>query len=154
MDMFPKAKPPKMFPRFNGPFIVTKKLDRGAVVIRLQDGTETVANLDRLEGQDSSNTLVPAQISEVDSSFHQDHEMREPEADSQLSSNIALSQDNQSRVSGSFIACEGTPKDHVQECSSYSELLHDEFPTDPELSNKEISLRGMPDPDNPGRTRM
>jgi hypothetical protein len=48
-DMFPKDKPPKMVSRFNGPFIDTKKLDRGgSVLIRLQDGTETVGNLDRL----------------------------------------------------------------------------------------------------------
>ena len=39
MDMFPKDKPPRMVSRFNGPFIVTQKLDRGAVVMRLQDGT-------------------------------------------------------------------------------------------------------------------
>jgi len=49
MGTFPKDKSPKMVPRFNGPFIVIKKLDRGAVVIRLQDETETVANLDRFE---------------------------------------------------------------------------------------------------------
>jgi len=48
MDMFPKDKPPKMVSTLNGPFIVTKTLDRGLVVIGLQDGTETVANMDRL----------------------------------------------------------------------------------------------------------
>jgi len=48
MDIFPKNKPPKMVSKFNGPVIVTKTLDRGAVVKRLQDGTETVANLDWL----------------------------------------------------------------------------------------------------------
>jgi len=48
MDMFPEDKHPKMVPRFNGPFIVTQTLNRGAVVIGLQDGTETVANQDRL----------------------------------------------------------------------------------------------------------
>ena len=37
-----------MVSKFNGPVIVTKTLDRGAVVKRLQDGTETVANLDWL----------------------------------------------------------------------------------------------------------
>jgi hypothetical protein len=98
MEMLPKDKPPKMVPRFNGAFIVTKKLHRGAVVIRLQDGTETVGNLDFLrvlkgqpqvkwskqliltkkEGKDSSNSLVPAQVSQVDFSFNQDHQMRNP----------------------------------------------------------------------------
>jgi hypothetical protein len=78
MDMFPKEKPPKMVSRFNGPFIVTKELDREAVVTRIQDGSETAANLERLrvfkgqpqvewskqliftekEGQDSCNDLL------------------------------------------------------------------------------------------------
>ena len=34
---------------------------------------------------------------------------------------------------------------------NYSQLLHDEFRNCPELSKKEVSFRGMPDPDNPGR---
>jgi hypothetical protein len=38
----------KIAPRFNSPFIVTTKVDRGAVFILLQDVTETVANLDHL----------------------------------------------------------------------------------------------------------
>jgi hypothetical protein len=62
MDMFPKHKPPKMVPRFNGPFIVPKKLERGAVVILFQDGSETVANLDRravvIRFQDGSETVA------------------------------------------------------------------------------------------------
>jgi hypothetical protein len=48
MDMFPRDDIRKMVPRFNEPYLVTKKVDRGAVVIRLQGGTETVAGLYRV----------------------------------------------------------------------------------------------------------
>jgi len=37
---------------------------------------------------------------------------------------------------------------------NYCLLLHDEYRNDPELSNKEPSFRGMPDTDNPGRSRI
>ena len=37
---------------------------------------------------------------------------------------------------------------------SYFQLFHNKFRNDPELSNKEVSVRGMPDPDNPGRSRI
>ena len=45
--MYPKSKPPKAKPRFHGPFIIVKKLDKGAVIVRLQDGSEEIVNLDR-----------------------------------------------------------------------------------------------------------
>ena len=48
LDMFRKSKSPKMVRRFNGPFIISKKLDKGAVVLRLHDGTQTLANVDGL----------------------------------------------------------------------------------------------------------
>ena len=41
-DMYPKSKPPKAKPRFHGPFIIVKKLDKGAVIVRLQDGSEEI----------------------------------------------------------------------------------------------------------------
>jgi hypothetical protein len=37
---------------------------------------------------------------------------------------------------------------------NYSQLLHDEFRSDPELSNREVSFRGMLDLDNPERSRI
>ena len=37
IDMYPKSKPPKAKPRFHG----------GAVIVRLQDGSEEIVNLDR-----------------------------------------------------------------------------------------------------------
>ena len=45
--MYPKSKPPKAKPRFHGPFITVKKLDKGAVIVRPQDGLEEIVNLDR-----------------------------------------------------------------------------------------------------------
>ena len=47
LDMYPKSKPPKAKPRFHGPFIIVKKLDQGAAIVRLQDGSEKIVNLDR-----------------------------------------------------------------------------------------------------------
>ena len=47
VDMYPKSKPPQAKPRFHGPFIIVKKLDKGAVIVRLQDGSEEIVNLDR-----------------------------------------------------------------------------------------------------------
>jgi hypothetical protein len=38
IDMYPKSKPPKANPRFHGPFIPVWKLDKRAVILRLQDG--------------------------------------------------------------------------------------------------------------------
>jgi len=83
-----------------------------AVVIRIQDGTETDFNLDRLrvfksrpqvewrkelllaekERQDTSNALFSSEISEIDSSFQQDFEIGEPEFDSRVSQDIVVSQ--------------------------------------------------------------
>ena len=48
IDMYPKSKPPKAKPRFHGPFIIVKKLDKGAVIVRLQDGSEDIVNLESL----------------------------------------------------------------------------------------------------------
>jgi hypothetical protein len=45
--MYLKSTPPKAIPRFHGPFIIVKKLDTGAVTIRLQDGSEEIVHLDR-----------------------------------------------------------------------------------------------------------
>jgi hypothetical protein len=45
--MCPSSKPPKAKPRFDGPFIIVKKLDKSAVTARLQDGSEKIVNLDR-----------------------------------------------------------------------------------------------------------
>ena len=45
--MYPKSKPPKAKPRFHGPFIIVKKWDIGTVIVRLQDGSEEIVNLDR-----------------------------------------------------------------------------------------------------------
>ena len=47
IDMYPKSKPPKAKPRFHGHFIIVKKLDKGAVIIRFQDDSEEIVNLDR-----------------------------------------------------------------------------------------------------------
>ena len=47
------------------------------------------------------------------------------------------------------IICKNAPPNII-----YSQLLHDEFRNDPELSNKEVSFCGIPDPDNPGRSRI
>jgi hypothetical protein len=37
--MYPTSKPPNAKPRFHGPFIIVKKLDKGAVIVRLHDGS-------------------------------------------------------------------------------------------------------------------
>jgi len=47
IDMYPKSKPPKAKPRFHGPFITVKKLDKGAVIVRLQDRSDEMVDLDR-----------------------------------------------------------------------------------------------------------
>jgi hypothetical protein len=60
------------------------------------------------EGPDSSNALVPGEISEVDSYFQEDQKMVNPKVDSSGSTSSVVSQDRQSRLSRSFIASEGT----------------------------------------------
>jgi len=45
--MYPKSKPIKAKPKFHGPFIIVKKLDNGAVIVRLQDGSEEIVDFDR-----------------------------------------------------------------------------------------------------------
>jgi hypothetical protein len=71
IDMYPKLKHPNSKPRFHGSFIIVKKFDKGAEIVRLQDGSEEIVNLDRchtLKGQpmieqkdmDKSTALVPA----------------------------------------------------------------------------------------------
>ena len=47
IEMCPKTRPPKAKPRFHGPFIIIEKLDKGVVIVRLQDGWEKILNLDR-----------------------------------------------------------------------------------------------------------
>jgi hypothetical protein len=47
IDMYPKSKTPKAKPRFHGPFIIVKKLDKRAVRVRLQDCSEEIVSLDR-----------------------------------------------------------------------------------------------------------
>ena len=42
-----QVKPPKAKPRFHGSFVIVKKLDKGAVIIRLQDCSEEIFILDR-----------------------------------------------------------------------------------------------------------
>jgi len=36
----------------------------------------------------------------------------------------------------------------------YSQVRDDEFRTDPEFSDRKVSFCGVPDQDNPGRTRV
>jgi len=48
-----------------------------------------------------------------------------------------------------FVICQIAPR-HVK----YPQLFHDEFRSDPEFCNRQLTFRGMPDPDNPGRTRV
>jgi hypothetical protein len=36
IDMYPKSKPPNAKPRFHGPFIIVKKLDKGAAIVRFR----------------------------------------------------------------------------------------------------------------------
>jgi len=43
----PKSKPPKPRQRFHGPFIIVKKLHKGSVIVRLQDDSQDIVNLDR-----------------------------------------------------------------------------------------------------------
>jgi hypothetical protein len=47
IDICPKSKPPKAEPRFHGPFIIVKNLNKGAVIVRLQYGSDEIINLDR-----------------------------------------------------------------------------------------------------------
>jgi len=45
--MYPKSRSPKAKPRSHGPFIIVKKLDKDTVIVRLQDDSEEIVNLDR-----------------------------------------------------------------------------------------------------------
>jgi hypothetical protein len=47
IDMYSKSKHPNSKPRFHVSFIIVKKFDKGAVIVRLQDGSEEIVNLDR-----------------------------------------------------------------------------------------------------------
>jgi hypothetical protein len=44
---YPKSKPPKAKPRLHGTFIIVKKLGKGALIVRLQDGLEEIVNSNR-----------------------------------------------------------------------------------------------------------
>jgi hypothetical protein len=46
-DVIPSQNLLKAKPRFHGPFIIVKKLDKGAVIVRLQDCSEEIVNSDR-----------------------------------------------------------------------------------------------------------
>ena len=65
IDMYPKSKPPKAKLRFHGPFIIVKKLDQGAVIVRLQNGSEEIVNLDRchtFKGQPLSGLKILSEV--------------------------------------------------------------------------------------------
>jgi hypothetical protein len=102
-----------MVSRLNGPFIISKKLDKGAVVLRLNDGTETIANVNRIrvfKGHPPDTISESQSFLERERAGSDDYDMDLGSVVEVCNSSSRSSfQEDQSKISDNLTVSEGTP---------------------------------------------